>query len=133
VDKAAAAAVTVYKGQCSGALVTGPVAVAGGTSATRTSLRTALNAQGISTSTTAATRIFLTGYGDTKADLRSAAVTVATDAPYLLSAATSPTRIATYGTAPASMRALAAVLAGKATAPGRSPVKVAGLPDTACA
>lgn len=132
VDKAAAAAVTIYKGQCAGPLVSGPVAVAGGTSDTRTSLRTALNARGISTSTTAKTRIFLTGYGDAKADLRSAAVTVATDAPYLLASATSPTRIATYGTAPASMRALAAVLAGKAPAPGRSPVKVTGLPDTAC-
>ncbi|WP_222853538.1 glycoside hydrolase family 3 protein [Fodinicola acaciae] len=132
VDKAAAAAVTVYKGQCSGPLVRGPVAVTGGSSQTRDALRTALGAQGIRTSSSARTRIFLTGYGDTKADLRSAAVTVATDAPYLLASASSPTRIATYGTAPASMRALAAVLAGKAGAPGRSPVTVAGLPDTAC-
>jgi beta-N-acetylhexosaminidase len=132
VEKAAAAAVTIFKGKCSGPLVRGPVAVSGGSVQARDALRSALNNEGISSSTTGRSRIFLTGYGDVKTDLKSADVTVATDSPYLLGSAKSATLIATYGTAPASMQALAAVLAGKASAPGHSPVAVSGLPDSAC-
>ena len=43
------------------------------------------------------------------------------------------TLVATYSSSQASMVALAAVLAGKAKAPGRSPVAVEGLPPSACA
>jgi beta-N-acetylhexosaminidase len=79
------------------------------------------------------TIIHLVGYGDEEIDLsRSAAVTVAMDTPYLLAAATSPTLIATYSSSELSLTALAAVLAGIATAPGRSPVAVNGLPRSAC-
>ncbi|GAA1667496.1 glycoside hydrolase family 3 protein [Fodinicola feengrottensis] len=132
VDRAAAAGITLYKGNCSGPLVSGPVAISGGSSQARDALGKALESDGITTSATGTSRIFLTGYGDTKADLQAADVTVATDSPYLLGSARSKTLLATYGTAPASMRALAAVLAGKAKAPGQSPVKVTGLPATAC-
>jgi beta-N-acetylhexosaminidase len=54
------------------------------------------------------------------------------DAPYVLRQAPG-TLVATYSSSQASMEALAAVLAGKANAPGRSPVTVDGLPASACA
>ena len=67
------------------------------------------------------------------ADLDPAAgVTVLMDTPYLLARAKSATLLATYSSSPLSLTALAAVLAGRAKATGRSPVAVAGLPRTAC-
>jgi len=79
------------------------------------------------------TVVHLVGYGDRRTDLDpAAAVTVAMDTPTLLGAARSPTLIATYSSSPLSMSALADVLAGKAPAPGRSPIAVAGLPRSAC-
>jgi beta-N-acetylhexosaminidase len=54
------------------------------------------------------------------------------DTPYLLGEARSPTLIATYSSSALSLTALANVLAGKAKAPGRSPVAVNGLPRSAC-
>ena len=54
------------------------------------------------------------------------------DTPYVLSGAKSPTLMATYSSTRASMTGLAAVLAGKARPPGRSPVPVAGLRATTC-
>jgi len=42
-------------------------------------------------------------------------------------------KVATYSSTQVSMRALAQVIAGAATAPGRSPVPVSGLPASACA
>jgi beta-N-acetylhexosaminidase len=53
------------------------------------------------------------------------------DTPNVLSEA-SGTLVATYSSSQASMEALAVVLAGKAKAPGRSPVPVPGLQPTAC-
>ena len=79
------------------------------------------------------TVIRLVGYGDTSANLDPAAgVTVMMDTPYLLAQAKSGTLLATYSSSVSSLNALAAVLAGKAKATGRSPVPVAGLPRTAC-
>ena len=46
--------------------------------------------------------------------------------------ARTPVLVATYSSSRLSLTALAAVLAGKAEAPGRSPVAVPGLPRTAC-
>jgi beta-N-acetylhexosaminidase len=67
--------------------------------------------------------VHLVGYGDTAPDLAAdATVTVAMDTPYLLASAPSPVLLATYSSSRASMVALAAVLAGQAPAPGRSPV-----------
>ncbi|MFI5953401.1 glycoside hydrolase family 3 protein [Cryptosporangium sp. NPDC051539] len=131
VTAVAAKAVTVLKGKCSGALVRGPVTVTGGTTEARTALKTALAAQGVETGA-GGDSIHLAGYLDTAADLRPATVTVATDVPYILASAKSPTLLATYGNIPASMTALAAVLTGKAHAEGRSPVPVSGLPASAC-
>jgi beta-N-acetylhexosaminidase len=127
----AAAAVTVLSGQCSGALVSGPVRVT--TSAGRGQqaawLTEALTAQGVRVVTSGGSQVHLVGYGDESGDLvPGAAVTVAMDTPYLLAAADSPVRLATYSSTQAAMRALTAVLAGKATAPGHSPVPVSSLP-----
>jgi beta-N-acetylhexosaminidase len=133
---AAAAAVTVLSGPCSGSLVPGPVRIT--TSEGRATqagwLADELAAAGVDVVASGGARVHLIGYGDNTADLAAgAAVTVAMDTPYLLASSTSPVRVATYSSTRVSMRALAAVLAGTATAPGRSPVPVRGLPASACA
>ncbi|MGH3645947.1 MAG: glycoside hydrolase family 3 protein [Micromonosporaceae bacterium] len=128
----AAAAVTVLKGRCEGALVTGSVRLTGGTEPQRAWLAEALRGHGVKVGGDGA-RVHLTGYGDGTGDLApGAAVTVGMDTPYLLSRAGTPTVLAAYGANRSAMAAVAAVLAGKATAPGRSPVPVKGLPTTAC-
>jgi beta-N-acetylhexosaminidase len=132
---AAAAAVTVLRGTCSGPLVRGPVSVstAGGRAQQRAWLTGALRAQRVTVVDHGGTVVHLVGYGDTAADLSpGATVTVAMDTPYLLGRASSPVRVATYSSTQAAMKALAAVLAGKARARGRAPVDVPGLPASAC-
>jgi beta-N-acetylhexosaminidase len=54
------------------------------------------------------------------------------DTPFLLRYADSSVRVATYSSTRVAMEALAAVIAGTAKAPGRSPVSISGLPRTAC-
>ncbi|MDM4720198.1 glycoside hydrolase family 3 N-terminal domain-containing protein [Micromonospora sp. WMMA1363] len=130
----AAAAVTVLRGRC-GAPVRGPVTVtaSAGRDHTRTVLAEALTAAGVRVVAGGGTVVHLVGYGDDADDLRAdAAVTVATDTPYVLAKAVSPTLLATYSSSGASMTALARVLAGKAPPAGRSPVPVPGLPATTC-
>jgi len=61
-----------------------------------------------------------------------AAVTVMMDTPYLLADSRSPTLLATYSSSPLALSALADVLAGKAPAPGKSPVQAGTLPRSAC-
>ena len=133
--RAAAGAVTVLSGPCQGALVHGSVQVS--TSAGRDQQRTwlvdALRANGVQVVDSGGTRVHLVGYGDTSSDLVSnATVTVAMDLPDILRRSTSPIRLATYSSTQAAMIALAAVLADKAPAPGRSPVDVPDLPRSAC-
>lgn len=130
-----AASVTVLKGGCTGALVHGSVTVtsSGGRDQQRGWLTDALKADGVEVADGSATEVHLVGYGDTADDLApKAAVTVAMDTPVILAKAASPVRLATYASTQAAMTALAAVLAGKASAPGRSPVDVPGLPRSAC-
>jgi len=131
----AAAAVTVLRGPCQGPLVKAPVTVtaASGRDQQRSWLVEALKAAGVETADSGGGRIHLVGYGDSSADLApGAAATVAMDLPTVLAKATSPVRVATYSSTRAAMTALAAVIAGKAPAPGRSPIDVAGLPRSAC-
>jgi beta-N-acetylhexosaminidase len=131
----AAAAVTVMRGPCSGPLVRAPIRVTASTGRTRQVawLTEALRANGVSVVSSGGQRVHLVGYGDGTDDLVSgAAATVAMDTPYVLRSASSPVRVATYSSTQVAMEALAAVIAGKATAPGRSPVAVSGLPRTAC-
>ncbi|MFF5292707.1 glycoside hydrolase family 3 protein [Paractinoplanes globisporus] len=130
-----AASVTILRGACQGPLLTGPVTVtaAEGREAARVNLVRALQAAGVNVQAAGGRVVHLVGYGDSPADLDpAAAVTVMMDTPYLLAAAKSPTLIATYSSSKLSLTALAAVLAGKAKAAGRSPVAVPGLPASAC-
>src|SRR5256714_1530176 len=130
-----AAAVTVLRGPCSGPLANGPVSVtgSGGRDQQVAWLTAALKAVGVQVSD-GGTGIHLVGYGDTSADLAAGAgITVAMDLPGVLAKATSPVRLATFSSTQASMTAVAAVIAGKAAAPGRSPIDVPGLPRSACA
>ena len=129
------AAVTVLRGTCTGPLVHGPVRVttAGGRDKQRQWLTEALKAEGVQVVSSGGSVVHLVGYGDGAADLaKGAAVTVAMDTPYLLRQVPSGTLVATYSSTQASIRALAKVIAGKAPAPGRSPVVVSGLPASAC-
>ncbi len=130
VAAAAAAAVTQFRGSCGAPLIRQPVTVTGGAARHRAALTKALKRNGVRVGE--GETIHLVGYGDGRADLKPAGVTVALDTPYLLSSATSPVLLATYSGVPASLDAVAAVIAGKARATGRSPVPVAGLPRTSC-
>jgi beta-N-acetylhexosaminidase len=129
---ASAAAVTLFRGRCSGALVTGGVTIAadGKWGAQKEWLAAALAEHGIQVRS-GGTTVRLLGYNDGAATASSKDVTVAMDTPYVLRQMQG-TLMATYSSSQASMRALAAVLAGKAKAPGRSPVPLDGLPPSAC-
>lgn len=131
----AAAATTVLRGPCSGPLVPGPVQVttSDGRGQQATWLTEALTAAGVSVIASGGTRVHLVGYGDGPGDLANgAAVTVAMDTPYILASSDSPVLVATYSSTRVAMQAVAAVIAGQAEAPGRSPVPVNGLPASAC-
>jgi beta-N-acetylhexosaminidase len=133
--KVTAAAVTVLRGGCQGALVRGPVTVtsSAGRDQQRAWLADALRQRHVAVSSSGGTEVRLVGYGDDSSDLGGgAAVTVAMDLPFLLRDAKSPVLLSTYSSTSASMTALAAVLTGAVPAPGRSPVEVAGLPRSAC-
>lgn len=130
-----AAAVTVLRGKCSGPLVSGPVTVTAPSSreTARQNLVKALQAAGVPVQAAGGAEIHLVGYGDKPVDLSpDAAMTVMMDLPGLLAYAKSPTLVATYSSSKLSLTALADVIAGKATAPGKSPMAVAGLPRSAC-
>lgn len=77
----------------------------------------------------AGTAIGFTGYRDAPVD---GEIAVATDTPWVLGRVTAPTRIATFGDTPAAMDVLVDVLQGRASAPGRLPVKVAGVARNGC-
>jgi beta-N-acetylhexosaminidase len=133
--RVAAAAVTVLRGRCGGPLVAGPVRVTAspGRERQRAWLTDALRGEGVSVAESGGAEVHLVGYGDTGADLSaSAAVTVGMDLPFLLTQAASGVLVATYSSSRASMDAVAAVLAGRVGAPGRSPVRLSGLPRSAC-
>ena len=134
VAAVAAAAITVLRGRCGGRWSAGRSRV----TAPAARDRAGHPDQGVAGSRrpvagAGGTVIHLVGYGDNAADLdQPAAVTVTMDTPYLLAASRSPTLLAIYSSSRLSLTRLAAVLAGKARPPGRSPGPVAGLPRTAC-
>jgi len=124
----ASAAITVLSGPRSGPLVAGPVRIttSAGRAQQRTWLAEELTSAGVEVVDEGGAVVHLVGYGDDEGNLAAhAAVTVAMDTPYVLAEADSPVRIATYSSTRVAMRALAAVLAGHATAPGRLPVRPA--------
>lgn len=129
------AAVTMLRGPCSGALVSGPVTVTASAGRERTtrSLVEALSSAGVRVVPSGGAKVHLVGYGDGPGDLRpEAAVTVAMDTPYVLAGAKSKVLLATYSSTRLSMVALAEALAGRFRPVGRSPVPVRGLPTAAC-
>jgi beta-N-acetylhexosaminidase len=135
VYRAAAASITVVRGRCSGPLISGPVTVtaSGGREVARVTLVKALQGAGVEVRASGGKVVHLIGYGDRLTDLSlDAEVTVVMDKPDLLTSARSPTLIATYSSGPLSLSALSNVLAGKAKAPGRSPVRIGTLPRSAC-
>nr|WP_308441036.1 glycoside hydrolase family 3 N-terminal domain-containing protein [Planosporangium mesophilum] len=133
--KVTAAAVTLLRGGCQGPLVPrGPVRVTASSGRDQQTrwLSEALRAQGYAVGQSGP-EVRLVGYGDEKTDLSSgAAVTVAMDEPLILAGSKSPVLLATYSSSQAAMTSLAAVIAGAAPAPGRSPLDVPGLPRSGC-
>lgn len=77
----------------------------------------------------AGTPVGFSGYRDAPVD---GSVAVATDSPWVLGRVTAPVRIATYGDTPSAMDVLVEVLLGEAAAPGRLPVRVAGVAREGC-
>ncbi|MCW2736144.1 hypothetical protein, partial [Nocardioides sp.] len=75
------------------------------------------------------TPVGFSGFHDAPVD---GAVAVATDSPWVLGRVSAPTRIATYGDSPGAMDVLVEVLLGEAPAPGRLPVRVAGVARNGC-
>jgi len=131
----AAGAVTVLRGACNSSLVQAPVRITASDGFARPAawLADELRRRGVEVSDTGGSLVRLVGYGDGPDQLvPGAAVTVAMDTPYVLATADSPALLATYSSTEPALRAVAAVIAGRATAVGRSPVAVAGLPRTAC-
>ncbi|WP_328466659.1 glycoside hydrolase family 3 [Actinoplanes sp. NBC_00393] len=130
-----AASITVLRGRCAGPLVNGPVTVTAPSSreVARVTLVKALQAAGVKVQAAGGAAIHLVGYGDQPVDLDdAAAVTVMMDNPALLAWSRSPTLVATYSSSRLSLAALADVIAGKAKAPGKSPVAAGKLPRSAC-
>lgn len=77
----------------------------------------------------AGTAVGFSGFRDAPVD---GSVAVATDSPWVLGRVDAPTRIATFGDTPGAMDVLVEVLLGEASAPGRLPVRVAGVAREGC-
>nr|WP_308471369.1 glycoside hydrolase family 3 N-terminal domain-containing protein [Arthrobacter sp. Y81] len=118
-QRVSAAAVTVLAGPCRGAMVPGSVRLAGGSEQDRARFVQAARAAGITVG--AGPLVTLIGYEEPPAQ---GDVVVALDAPWSLAGSAAPAKVALYGRSQEAFNALAAVLAGKATAPGKLPVAV---------
>jgi beta-N-acetylhexosaminidase len=117
--KISARAITMVAGQCKGASVAGHVRVVGGTPVDRARFAAAARETGIGLG--AGPVVTLIGYGGRPA---AADIAVALDAPWPLAQSVARTKIALYGRSPGAYKALLAVLAGKAAAPGKLPAAV---------
>jgi beta-N-acetylhexosaminidase len=126
--RVSAAAVTVLAGPCSGPIVQGSIRVAGGSAQDRARFEAAAARVGLTPG--GGPLVTLIGYGGAPA---GGDVAVALDAPWPLQDSAAPVKIALYGRSPGAFDALAAVLAGKATAPGNLPAAVGSFPaGTGC-
>ena len=134
--RAAAGAVTELAGPCTKPLVPSgsPVSLAGGSAALRVRFASALWDAGVRVVPAGGTVVRLYGRGgsDPGGGQVPADVDVAFDVPFRLAGGSAPTRLAAFSDVPASLRAVAEVIAGRASAQGRSPVPVGGLPSSAC-
>jgi beta-N-acetylhexosaminidase len=132
-----ARALTSVAGPCSGRLVGPAVRVRGPATAVQR-FEDAAGAAGLRVLRSGprarrATQVLLAGNGGVAVPRRTPDVVVALDTPYVLGQV--PARVAalaTYGETAGAMRALVSVLLGQATAPGRLPVAVAGVPRSGC-
>ncbi|MDQ0868594.1 beta-N-acetylhexosaminidase [Arthrobacter sp. V1I9] len=126
--KVSAAAVTVLSGHCSGALAPGGVRVAGGSPADRARFADAAARHGLTLGS--GPLVSLIPYNGRPA---GGDIAVALDAPWPLQHSTAPVKVALYGRTQGAFDALAAVLVGKAPAPGKLPAAVGSYPTgTGC-
>lgn len=126
--RVSAAALTVLSGPCSGPLVPGSVRVAGGSPQDRARFEAAAAKAGLAVGEGPV--VSLIGYGGAPA---GGDIAVTLDAPWPLQGSAAPVKVALYGRSPGAFDALAAVLAGKATAPGKLPAAVGSFPaGTGC-
>ena len=123
-----AAALTVVAGPCTGPLAPGSVRVAGGGPGDRDRFAAAAARAGLTVG--AGPLVNLIGFGGKPA---GGDIAVALDAPWPLQGSTAPVKLALFGRTDAAFDALAAVLAGKAPAPGKLPAAVGPFPaGTGC-
>ncbi|MGX5715221.1 glycoside hydrolase family 3 N-terminal domain-containing protein [Arthrobacter sp. MAHUQ-56] len=128
-SRVSASAVTVLAGPCTGALVPGAVRVAGGGPGDRERFEAAAARAGLAVGS--GPLVSLIPYGGKPA---GGDIAVALDAPWPLQDSTAPVKLALYGRSDTAFDALAAVLAGKAPAPGKLPAAVGPYPaGTGCA
>jgi beta-N-acetylhexosaminidase len=128
-QRLSAAGITSVAGACSGRLVGRQVRVTGPASAVGR-FRSAARAAGLRVARKKGTRVRLVGY-DGRAVRGD--VVVALDTPYVLGRSRARlAKVATYGDTSGAMHALVAVLLGRARAPGRLPVEVAGVSRPGC-
>lgn len=126
--RVSAAAVTVVAGPCSGPLVPGAVQVSGGSPQDRARFEAAAARAGLAIG--GGPVVSLIGYGGAPA---GGDIAVALDAPWPLQDSAAPVKVALYGRSAGAFDALAAVLAGKATARGKLPAAVGSFPaGTGC-
>jgi len=133
VASLAAAAVTVVAGPCTGALAGPRIHVLGGTADDWDAFTAAAEAAGLQVvplEQEADTDVRLLVEGSEAA--AHADVAIALDSPSALASSPAPTLVAGHGHTPQTMAALAEVLTGSASAPGRLPVAVGDLPASAC-
>lgn len=132
VGALAAAAVTIATGDCSGALAGPTIHVRGGSTSDWDAFVAAAEDAGLDVvplEQQADTEVRLLVDGGSRA---SADVAIALDAPYVLADVDAELKIAAYGHTEQTFTAVADVLAGEASAPGRLPVAVGDLPASAC-
>lgn len=121
--KVSGSAVTILAGSCNGPLVPGAVRVAGGGPGDKERFEAAAARAGLAVGS--GPLVSLIGYGGAPA---GGDIAVTLDAPWPLQGSPAPVKIALYGRTDAAFDALAAVLAGKATAPGKLPAAVGPYP-----
>lgn len=120
------AAITVLAGPCNGPIAPASVRVTGGSAQDRSRFAASARKAGISIG--AGPLVSLIGVPAPAAGLAKVAdIAVALDAPWPLADSKAPARIAVYGRSQGAFDALADVLAGHATAPGKLPVAVGAL------
>ncbi|WP_427008473.1 glycoside hydrolase family 3 N-terminal domain-containing protein [Pseudarthrobacter sp. H2] len=122
--KVSEAAITVLAGPCHGPVVPASVRVTGGSEEDRSRFTTAARAAGISVGDGPLVSLIGPGGAPAAPEKTVPDVAVALDAPWPLAGSAAPAKIALYGRSQGAFDALAAVLAGKATAPGKLPVAV---------